>query len=123
MKRFTHDADLRGMVVLRSLGFQLVPFKLHRFRKQRRWHAIPLCWPAPDGLRSAALQMSWCSSLSQLGVIRCRFGCILLANHQRDVSSLSRYLSAHCKLWRHGTLAKPDLLQRLRSLLLSGLQQ
>ncbi|WP_240044194.1 hypothetical protein, partial [Aeromonas salmonicida] len=32
----THDADLRGMVVLRSLGFQLVPFKLHRFRKQRR---------------------------------------------------------------------------------------
>ncbi|MGY3953455.1 hypothetical protein ACW5WG_19240, partial [Aeromonas salmonicida] len=29
------DADLRGMVVLRSLGFQLVPFKLHRFRKQR----------------------------------------------------------------------------------------
>ncbi|WP_423055242.1 hypothetical protein, partial [Aeromonas salmonicida] len=33
---FTHDADLRGMVVLRSLGFQLVPFKLHRFRKQRR---------------------------------------------------------------------------------------
>ncbi|WP_241519153.1 hypothetical protein [Aeromonas salmonicida] len=36
VKRFTHDADLRGMVVLRSLGFQLVPFKLHRFRKQRR---------------------------------------------------------------------------------------
>ncbi|WP_155601751.1 hypothetical protein [Aeromonas salmonicida] len=40
MKRFTHDADLRGMVVLRSLGFQLVPFKLHRFRKQRRIEAI-----------------------------------------------------------------------------------
>ncbi|WP_155601704.1 hypothetical protein [Aeromonas salmonicida] len=39
MKRFTHDADLRGMVVLRSLGFQLVPFKLHRFRKQRPVHA------------------------------------------------------------------------------------
>ncbi|WP_155601772.1 hypothetical protein [Aeromonas salmonicida] len=37
MKRFTHDADLRGMVVLRSLGFQLVPFKLHRFRKQRHF--------------------------------------------------------------------------------------
>ncbi|WP_234924749.1 hypothetical protein, partial [Aeromonas veronii] len=36
VKRFTHDADLRGMVVIRSLGFQLVPFKLHRFRKQRR---------------------------------------------------------------------------------------
>ncbi|WP_206665200.1 hypothetical protein, partial [Aeromonas salmonicida] len=36
VKRFTHDADLRGMVVLRSLGFQLIPFKLHRFRKQRR---------------------------------------------------------------------------------------
>ncbi|WP_435033265.1 hypothetical protein [Aeromonas salmonicida] len=40
MKRFTHDADLRGMVVLRSLGFQLVPFKLHRFRKQRRVTAL-----------------------------------------------------------------------------------
>ncbi|WP_265342432.1 hypothetical protein [Aeromonas salmonicida] len=40
MKRFTHDADLRGMVVLRSLGFQLVPFKLHRFRKQRRASCI-----------------------------------------------------------------------------------
>ncbi|WP_338390648.1 adenine phosphoribosyltransferase [Aeromonas salmonicida] len=39
MKRFTHDADLRGMVVLRSLGFQLVPFKLHRFRKQRPFKA------------------------------------------------------------------------------------
>ncbi|QHE46937.1 hypothetical protein GO993_01510 [Aeromonas salmonicida subsp. salmonicida] len=50
MKRFTHDADLRGMVVLRSLGFQLVPFKLHRFRKQRplctdwRWAASSYCW-------------------------------------------------------------------------------
>ncbi|WP_423190724.1 hypothetical protein [Aeromonas salmonicida] len=42
MKRFTHDADLRGMVVLRSLGFQLVPFKLHRFRKQRR--LMPRPW-------------------------------------------------------------------------------
>ncbi|WP_155601767.1 hypothetical protein [Aeromonas salmonicida] len=41
MKRFTHDADLRGMVVLRSLGFQLVPFKLHRFRKQRRSMLFP----------------------------------------------------------------------------------
>ncbi|WP_431830369.1 hypothetical protein [Aeromonas salmonicida] len=40
MKRFTHDADLRGMVVLRSLGFQLVPFKLHRFRKQRHGTAV-----------------------------------------------------------------------------------
>ncbi|QHE49916.1 hypothetical protein GO993_22820 (plasmid) [Aeromonas salmonicida subsp. salmonicida] len=40
MKRFTHDADLRGMVVLRSLGFQLVPFKLHRFRKQRLMNSI-----------------------------------------------------------------------------------
>ncbi|WP_431830416.1 hypothetical protein [Aeromonas salmonicida] len=40
MKRFTHDADLRGMVVLRSLGFQLVPFKLHRFRKQRLCAAL-----------------------------------------------------------------------------------
>ncbi|MGY3953781.1 hypothetical protein ACW5WG_21210, partial [Aeromonas salmonicida] len=34
------DADLRGMVVLRSLGFQLVPFKLHRFRKQRLSKAL-----------------------------------------------------------------------------------
>ncbi|WP_241519087.1 hypothetical protein [Aeromonas salmonicida] len=44
VKRFTHDADLRGMVVLRSLGFQLVPFKLHRFRKQRpgRGERVPL---------------------------------------------------------------------------------
>ncbi|WP_338400134.1 hypothetical protein [Aeromonas salmonicida] len=41
VKRFTHDADLRGMVVLRSLGFQLVPFKLHRFRKQRRGSPTP----------------------------------------------------------------------------------
>ncbi|WP_431830287.1 hypothetical protein [Aeromonas salmonicida] len=41
MKRFTHDADLRGMVVLRSLGFQLVPFKLHRFRKQRPSQRYP----------------------------------------------------------------------------------
>ncbi|WP_343889656.1 integrase core domain-containing protein, partial [Aeromonas salmonicida] len=30
----------RGMVVLRSLGFQLVPFKLHRFRKQRLSKAL-----------------------------------------------------------------------------------
>ncbi|QHE48380.1 hypothetical protein [Aeromonas salmonicida] len=43
MKRFTHDADLRGMVVLRSLGFQLVPFKLHRFRKQRRPASVLIC--------------------------------------------------------------------------------
>ncbi|MGL5093561.1 MAG: hypothetical protein ACRC8B_22130, partial [Aeromonas sobria] len=41
VKRFTHDADLRGMVVIRSLGFQLVPFKLHRFRKQRRKRVNP----------------------------------------------------------------------------------
>ncbi|WP_155601640.1 hypothetical protein [Aeromonas salmonicida] len=47
MKRFTHDADLRGMVVLRSLGFQLVPFKLHRFRKQRRVEPVValVAWP------------------------------------------------------------------------------
>ncbi|WP_241519203.1 hypothetical protein [Aeromonas salmonicida] len=45
VKRFTHDADLRGMVVLRSLGFQLVPFKLHRFRKQRPRN--PMCQRAP----------------------------------------------------------------------------
>ncbi len=40
VKRFTHDAVLRGMVVLRSLGFQLVPFKLHRFRKQRPFRPV-----------------------------------------------------------------------------------
>ncbi|WP_155601634.1 hypothetical protein [Aeromonas salmonicida] len=44
MKRFTHDADLRGMVVLRSLGFQLVPFKLHRFRKQRLAYTMRRKW-------------------------------------------------------------------------------
>ncbi|MFM5014815.1 hypothetical protein ACEUB2_19525, partial [Aeromonas veronii] len=43
VKRFTHDADLRGMVVIRSLGFQLVPFKLHRFRKQRRSSVYSIC--------------------------------------------------------------------------------
>ncbi|WP_162265405.1 hypothetical protein [Aeromonas salmonicida] len=47
MKRFTHDADLRGMVVLRSLGFQLVPFKLHRFRKQRPSTRIALSKSIP----------------------------------------------------------------------------
>ncbi|QHE47465.1 hypothetical protein GO993_04785 [Aeromonas salmonicida subsp. salmonicida] len=49
MKRFTHDADLRGMVVLRSLGFQLVPFKLHRFRKQRR-SALCSIWKSPRSM-------------------------------------------------------------------------
>ncbi|WP_338390650.1 hypothetical protein [Aeromonas salmonicida] len=47
MKRFTHDADLRGMVVLRSLGFQLVPFKLHRFRKQRRLSPVSTLTATP----------------------------------------------------------------------------
>ncbi|WP_431830475.1 hypothetical protein [Aeromonas salmonicida] len=47
MKRFTHDADLRGMVVLRSLGFQLVPFKLHRFRKQRPSYFKKFNIPSP----------------------------------------------------------------------------
>ncbi|MGY3952567.1 hypothetical protein ACW5WG_14415, partial [Aeromonas salmonicida] len=40
-------ADLRGMVVLRSLGFQLVPFKLHRFRKQRRAAPVRASGSAP----------------------------------------------------------------------------
>ncbi|MFB2908126.1 hypothetical protein ACE1BH_24990, partial [Aeromonas jandaei] len=34
-KRRAHDADLKGMVVIRSPNFQLVPFKLHRFGQQR----------------------------------------------------------------------------------------
>ncbi|MFB2962877.1 hypothetical protein ACE1BM_24810, partial [Aeromonas jandaei] len=40
VKRRAHDADLKGMVVIRSPNFQLVPFKLHRFGQQRRWHLI-----------------------------------------------------------------------------------
>ncbi len=31
VKRRAHDADLKGMVVIRSLRPQLVPFTLHRF--------------------------------------------------------------------------------------------
>jgi hypothetical protein len=36
VKRLAHDADLKGMVVIRSPHFQLVPFKLNRFGKQRQ---------------------------------------------------------------------------------------
>ncbi|MGL6049786.1 MAG: hypothetical protein ACRC16_07270, partial [Aeromonas salmonicida] len=35
VKRCAHDADLKRMVVIRSPSPQLVPFKLHRFGKQR----------------------------------------------------------------------------------------
>lgn len=35
VKRLAHDADLKGMVVIRSPRTQLVPFRLHRFGKQR----------------------------------------------------------------------------------------
>jgi len=35
MKRLAHDADLKGVVVIRSPPPQLVPFKLHRFGQQR----------------------------------------------------------------------------------------
>jgi len=35
MKRRAHDADLKRMVVIRSPSPQLVPFKRHRFGKQR----------------------------------------------------------------------------------------
>ncbi|WP_204790563.1 hypothetical protein, partial [Aeromonas salmonicida] len=35
VKRFNHDADLRGMVVLRAMGGKVGRVKLHRFRKQR----------------------------------------------------------------------------------------
>ncbi|MFM4987327.1 hypothetical protein ACEUAZ_14500, partial [Aeromonas veronii] len=39
VKRRAHDADLKGMVVIRSPSPQLVPFKLHRFGKQRPYLA------------------------------------------------------------------------------------
>ncbi len=35
VKRLAHDADLKGMVMIRSPRPQLVPFKPHRFGKQR----------------------------------------------------------------------------------------
>ncbi|WP_431830405.1 hypothetical protein [Aeromonas salmonicida] len=57
MKRFTHDADLRGMVVLRSLGFQLVPFKLHRFRKQRRDTPVAPSCEIPPVAPKSVLEM------------------------------------------------------------------
>ncbi|WP_241519139.1 hypothetical protein [Aeromonas salmonicida] len=81
VKRFTHDADLRGMVVLRSLGFQLVPFKLHRFRKQRRSHrqrhisdpsfpffayALPLL-PLGEGVRSCHIVAAWKQRMTTQG--------------------------------------------------------
>ncbi|WP_155601658.1 hypothetical protein [Aeromonas salmonicida] len=59
MKRFTHDADLRGMVVLRSLGFQLVPFKLHRFRKQRPLKYNPSPSPRLYSLASGLATLSF----------------------------------------------------------------
>ena len=34
VKRLAHDADLKGIVVIRTPHFQLVPCKLHRFWKQ-----------------------------------------------------------------------------------------
>jgi hypothetical protein len=34
VKRLAHDADLKGMVVIRSPHFQLVTFKPHRFWKR-----------------------------------------------------------------------------------------
>ncbi|MBP4077979.1 hypothetical protein [Aeromonas sp. MrichA-1] len=40
VKRCAHDADLKGMVVIRSPRPQLVPFKLHRFGKQRQYEQI-----------------------------------------------------------------------------------
>ncbi|WP_155601789.1 hypothetical protein [Aeromonas salmonicida] len=59
MKRFTHDADLRGMVVLRSLGFQLVPFKLHRFRKQRHFYSKTGFAPISEDVIKAPLKLSY----------------------------------------------------------------
>ncbi|WP_236661962.1 hypothetical protein, partial [Aeromonas jandaei] len=40
VKRRAHDADLKRMGVIRSPSPQLVPFKLHRFGKQRRLQVI-----------------------------------------------------------------------------------
>ncbi|MEZ6939628.1 hypothetical protein ACB035_13985, partial [Aeromonas sp. S12(2024)] len=42
MKRYAHDADLKRMVVIRSPSPQLVPFKRHRFGKQRRANLFAL---------------------------------------------------------------------------------
>ncbi|WP_343889831.1 hypothetical protein, partial [Aeromonas salmonicida] len=62
----------RGMVVLRSLGFQLVPFKLHRFRKQRRsgpstsWHSCS-CLPVSMSIR---MPIWWLPAYCP-GVTRC----------------------------------------------------
>ncbi len=35
VKRLANDVDLKGMVMIRSPPPQLVPFRLHRFEKQR----------------------------------------------------------------------------------------
>ena len=35
VKGRAHDADLKGMVVISSPNFQLIPFKLHLFGQQR----------------------------------------------------------------------------------------
>ncbi|WP_421332032.1 hypothetical protein, partial [Aeromonas veronii] len=43
MKRYTHDADLKRMVVIRSPSPQLVPFKRHRFGKQRQSEHFNFC--------------------------------------------------------------------------------
>ncbi len=57
------------MVVLRSLGFQLVPFKLHRFRKQRREYLDrltslpPLAWECLADYLSAPWNKSLLGSL------------------------------------------------------------
>jgi hypothetical protein len=42
VKRRAHDADLKRMVVIRSPSPQLVPFKLHQFGQQRRFHPIKM---------------------------------------------------------------------------------
>lgn len=40
VKRRAHDADLKGMVVIRSLRPQLVPFTPHRFGQQRHLGSV-----------------------------------------------------------------------------------
>lgn len=35
VQQLAHDANLKGMVVIRSPGCQLIPFKPHRFGKPR----------------------------------------------------------------------------------------
>jgi hypothetical protein len=58
VKRLAHDADLKGMVVIRSPLPQLVPFKLHRFGQQRLKKTIIQPQPIGDITRLCLLSCS-----------------------------------------------------------------